>query len=96
MSGTYTGYDQFSIPNLTITVNGSGNLSGSDSGGCIYSGNVQIIDSAYNIYRLNIRVANCGQFDGSYVGLGGYDPSDSSFAYQIDNALFILSNEIYK
>ena len=96
VSGTYTGFDEFNVPISSFVVDAAGNINGSDSFGCIYSGRIQIIDPAYNVYRINVNAENCGQLNGSYSGLGGYDPSDSSFTYQIDNSINVISNEVYK
>jgi hypothetical protein len=96
VTGTYTSFDESDLPYGTITVDPSGNITGSDTAGCVYGGSVQIIDPRYNMYRVNVTIANCGELDGSYSGLGAYDSVDASFAYQIDNTQFIVSDEIFR
>lgn len=43
----------------TLTIDGAGTISGSDSDGCVYSGTVQIPDPNHNMYILNIDVDSC-------------------------------------
>lgn len=59
------GYDS-----VTLSINASGIISGSDTGGCVYNGQATIPNSSYNTYRINIDVSSCGDVNGSYGGLG--------------------------
>ena len=54
---------------LSVNVDDTGVVSGSDSDGCVYSGSVSIIDSRYNAYDLAVTIANCGPYSGAYDGL---------------------------
>ena len=55
---------------LTFSIISTGDLTGSDTDGCIYNGTVNIIDASVNIYRLTIAVSSCGIFNGAYTGYG--------------------------
>src|ERR1051325_9874316 len=57
------------VGSLRIAVDGT--FSGSDAAGCSYSGAVNIIDSRYNAYRVNLNVGSCGVSSGAYEGLAG-------------------------
>jgi len=55
---------------MTINVDGRGQLSGSDSHGCLLSGSVTVPDPAHNLYRIDAEVSSCGTLDGHYQGMG--------------------------
>lgn len=68
VAGTWSGIVS-SGDNNTITVDSSGNITGSSTSGCIYSGNVGIIDPFYNAYSVNLSLNNnCGFGSGNYNG----------------------------
>jgi hypothetical protein len=47
----------------------NGNLFGSDSAGCIYSGRVSLIDEQFNAYAATFNVTDCLLSNGDYIGL---------------------------
>lgn len=53
----------------SITISSVGDISGSNSDGCVYSGSVSIIDSRFNVYDVSFSVANCGAYGGVFNGL---------------------------
>lgn len=53
---------------LTIAVDSLGAVFGSDTTGCVYSGNIEILDAALNIYGFAIEVSSCGLSDDFYDG----------------------------
>jgi hypothetical protein len=61
---------------LTLTIDANGQLTGSYSNGCVFNGTASIPDTAHNMARLQIELANCGsqgsskQWNGAYTGLG--------------------------
>jgi hypothetical protein len=62
---------------LRLTVSASGSLSGDDSDGCTYSGNVTIIDRNYDMLNANVtRSCSSGNF--SFLGLVSYLPAAGS------------------
>ena len=40
--------------------------------GCVWTGEVSIVDQRYDAYRVAVTLANCGAFDGNYLGLATY------------------------
>ncbi len=58
---------------LTLTISPDGFLTGSDSDGCNYTGQVSIIDPDFNAYDLTLQIAStggtCGLTGGAYQGL---------------------------
>ena len=54
---------------IIISVNQSGQFNGSDPSGCLLNGQISIINSSFNAYRVNVTVSNCGIVDGDYDGL---------------------------
>lgn len=55
---------------LTVAIDNTGAISGSDTDGCIYNGSGSIIDPAINIYRVNLSLSSCGLANGAYSGYG--------------------------
>lgn len=53
----------------TYTIDSDGFISGSNSNGCVYNGEIALIDSHYNMYKLDISIANCGSKSADYKGL---------------------------
>ena len=54
---------------LTLEVDEIGTLFATDTAGCIFSGQLAIIDDRYALYRAEISVAKCGAVNGQYAGL---------------------------
>jgi len=61
------------------TIDANGNITGSSSGGCVYSGEVSIVGigvgySCCNAYRISINISSCGALNGNdYNGLAFLD-----------------------
>jgi hypothetical protein len=68
----------------------SGALSGGDSLGCIYSGDIDIIDPSINVYALTLNMASCGDYNGDYKGFVSRDKSDGSLHAIYGNAERLL------
>jgi hypothetical protein len=64
MQGEYNNLSQ----TMDIKLSAKGALSGYDTEGCNYSGDIDIIDSAINVYALTVNVSNCRDY-GNYTGL---------------------------
>jgi hypothetical protein len=85
----------------TFTVEADGSIFGQDGFGCVYTGNVGIIDPRYNVYRLTINVANCADINGTYTGLGTIGdwvvPNDDRlFIFQVSNDSWALTSTLEK
>jgi hypothetical protein len=55
---------------MTMTLGTNGQMMGSDSKGCVFSGTVSVPDPQHNLYHLDAQVSACGSLDGHYQGTG--------------------------
>lgn len=62
---------------MTISIDARGQLSGSDSHGCLLSGTVTVPDPEHNLYRIDAEVSSCGTLDGRYRGMGALLDADA-------------------
>jgi hypothetical protein len=53
-----------------MTMSTNGQLTASDSRGCLVNGTVSVPDATHNMYRIDATVTSCGSLDGTYGGLG--------------------------
>lgn len=80
LAGTYTHTKTvFLGPSgtYTITLDPSGQLNGSHTNGCVYSGTVSIPDPPSNLAQISVQLSNCprsitgsGSMNGDYAGFG--------------------------
>lgn len=61
----------------TYAVDSFGQIEGFDTTGCVYNGIVSLLDSAHNLYAVDVDVSQCGAMNGPYAG----------FATLVDDAL---------
>jgi hypothetical protein len=76
---------------VTLTIDSDGDLFGSDTAGCIFSGQLNIIDETRNAYGVTASVTACGEFDGDYTGLAhsfDFGAPNNSVRLSIANANF--------
>ncbi len=74
---------------VTLTIDDDGQVFGSDTAGCVFNGQLSIIDSQYNAYRITINISSCREFDGGYTGLAflhnsqrlGFSVANANFAF---------------
>jgi hypothetical protein len=92
IAAVYTTFDIYGDTSSFI-INASGVISGNSVSGCVLSGQVTIIDSAFNAYDVAFDLANCGGasavLNGSYNGLGLTQDdlgTDDAFAFGVFNA----------
>jgi hypothetical protein len=69
-AGAWTIVDDTGAETGTLTIEVDGSLSGQDITGCLYSGNLAIIDTQYDVYDVSVTISNCGGADGVYTGFG--------------------------
>ncbi|HSG96363.1 MAG TPA: hypothetical protein VLA11_00025 [Woeseiaceae bacterium] len=74
---------------LIISVASTGEFSGS-SDGCSYSGLIGLIDSTFNLYRVDADIANCAGITGQYSGLGTLSDEQSPN----DTLVVSVNNEV--
>jgi hypothetical protein len=53
-----------------LTIEESGNLSGSDSYGCTYAGQIALPDPQFNLIEFSMQVTGCSSWSGTYWGYG--------------------------
>ncbi len=55
---------------MTMTIGANGQLTASDSRGCVINGTVEVPDPTRNMYRIDATATSCGSLDGHYLGMG--------------------------
>jgi hypothetical protein len=80
LAGTYTRTIRVFLgptSTYTVTLDPSGQLTGSHTNGCVYNGAASLPDAPRNIVKINVELRNCpssitgsGSMNGSYTGLG--------------------------
>ena len=82
------------IYTITVDIDANGQLFGSDTFGCVFSGQMLIIDDRYSSYRVAVSVSSCGEVNGDYNGLAFSTPLGSGSRLHIctDNGLFAFAN----
>lgn len=79
----------------TITIQNDGSFLGSDTSGCVYSGDVAAPDSTKNLYTMSMEITSCGIYDGPYTGLaviadhfsGG---TNNSFWFSVNSTDYVI------
>ncbi len=79
------------VHTITLDIDANGQIFGADSTGCIYSGQLSIIDANYNAYRAHVIVANCGVLNGDYNGLASVSALGIG---QMDRLTLGVSNDV--
>jgi hypothetical protein len=70
IAGNYNARNLVSGATGSATILQSGSVSGSDSLGCQYSGQITIPDPQFNLFQLSVTVTSCGPSNGTYQGYG--------------------------
>ena len=69
LAGTYTRTTSIGYT-MTMSFTQGGQLTGSDSRGCVFNGAVSVPDPMHNLYQIEATVTSCGILDGEYRGHG--------------------------
>jgi len=99
VTGSWVSLDEFSNPVGSITIDSAGRMDAQDAAGCLYSGDVSIINASYNAYDLDLTVSSCGALDGTYSGLAVIAESvvpDDTLIYSVDNGTWFIIAEAYR
>ncbi|EDM46879.1 hypothetical protein MDG893_13274 [Marinobacter algicola DG893] len=94
LSDSYLSLDQ----TTTFTIGSQGGLSGSDSTGCVFDGQISIQSSNVNVFDVTFDATNCGptsisspsERNGRYNGLGSYDSINFRISFMSANGTVIL------
>jgi len=70
IAGTYRVQTQVTGASGSLSLSESGELSGSDSYGCTYTGQVTLPDPQFNLLEFSMTVAGCSSWNGTYKGYG--------------------------
>lgn len=96
ISGTYRADNDA----LSLVFDSDGDISGSDTNGCVYNGSTAIPDDSINIYHLTLRIESCAERDGTYSGLAYWRAHATSepegIRLQVDNSSLGLSKFLSK
>ncbi len=82
-----------------FTVDGNGGVYAQDSYACVYDGNIDIINAAYNAYQVVLEVSNCPGSEGTYSGLGVLVDNmgtNDAFVVQLDNGQWVFLDVLQK
>lgn len=85
--------------NVIYTVDANGVLFGQDFIGCVFNGQVNLIDTRFNVYDLSITVTSCPGANGTYEGLGVLADEfgvDDAFIIQLDNGAFAIADMLLR
>ena len=99
VAGSWVSLDELDNPIGSITIDSAGRMDAQDAAGCLYSGDVSIINASYNAYDLDLTVTSCGNFDGVYSGLAvvaDTDAPDDTLVYSVDNGTWFIIAEAYR
>lgn len=99
MNGNWVGVDEFQNITSTFDIDGNGAVNGQDVLGCLYSGQISLLDTNYNAYGFRITVTNCDIANGDYTGLGVLTDTavqNDTFVFQMDNNLIILTDFLFR
>ena len=99
VAGSWVSLDEFNNPVGSITIDAEGRMDAQDAAGCLYSGDVSIINPSYNAYNLSLTVTSCGEFNGAYSGLAvvaDAAATDDLLIYSVDNANWFIIAEAYR
>ena len=80
---------------ITLDIDDGGQLFGTDTAGCVFSGQLTIIDVRYAAYRASINVSACGEVDGDYTGLVFY-PNADFLMIGTDNGQFAFATQLQR
>jgi hypothetical protein len=70
IAGNYSARNLVSGATGNASISQFGNISGSDSLGCHYSGQITIPDPQFNLFKVTVSVTTCGPSNGTYQGYG--------------------------
>lgn len=78
---------------LTLSIGADGVITGSDTDGCNYAGNLSLADPGKNLYSTQLSVTNCGAENGTYTGfgvLGDTVTTNDTFTFAVQSASYII------
>ena len=98
VAGTWN-HNSSAFGNISVIISNSGSISGTTSDGCSLSGNISLIDPAYNGYRVAVSVSKCSSLNGSYNGLAAVIDTSSfndTLVVGMSNSSTSIAADFYK
>jgi hypothetical protein len=92
LESVWVGYDDLGNLDVTFTVDANGSFSGQNAQGCTSSGQLTVIDPAYNLYEVQSQIANCA-IAGNYSGmafLGDIFAPNDALVLSIDDGIHTI------
>jgi hypothetical protein len=77
-----------------FSIDGNGILTGNDTKGCLYTGQINSMNPSKNIYKSKLNITNCGNLNGAYLGLANYGETPANPG-QISSLYISVSNKQY-
>ncbi len=99
VAGSWVSRDEFDNPIGSITIDSQGRMDAQDAAGCLYSGDLSIINASYNAYDLSLVVTNCAELNGTYSGLAvtaDDTGTDDMLIYSVDNGTWFIIAEAHR
>lgn len=98
VAGVYSETDSTTGITETYSIDVLGTITGSTSTGCLITGNISLLNSSYNVYRINVAVTFCGELNGNYTGLASLlDESgnlNDTLAISVSGSTYVISGSI--
>lgn len=99
ISGLYFDYDGSGYW-VTYDIDSQGVITGSDTDGCQFNGNVKLINPDFNMYRINITATSCGDLNGDYTGLAALmddgGSQNNTLAVSVSGSKYVISSSLHR
>lgn len=82
------------VYSISLGIEETGELFGSDTAGCVFDGQLGIIDSLYSVYRTTVTVTSCDIFAGDYRGLAFYPGTGDVLHLATDSGQFAFAIQV--
>jgi hypothetical protein len=92
LAGSWSAFDDMGNPNVSFTIDGTGQFTGQNSAGCTSTGSFLILDPRYNVYQVDSTISGCviaGQYSG-LAAIGDIDNPNDAIFLAIDNGQLAL------
>lgn len=94
LAGSYSTWDAAG-GYTTYYIDGAGRITGYNSIGCSYRGDIAVIDRRFNLYRMDLSLSGCGVLNGEFSGLaallGAGGAANNLLTYSMTGPQWILS-----
>ena len=95
LAGNYSAQEANGFSRSVVILE-NGDIEGSDSDACTYSGDAAIVDTRWNAYRMTVAIAGCDERSGDYAGLGFLTKNGVELTAQVTGGTSVLSFVVSK